>query len=84
MRAVKKQVDYGQDDHPADDEDQARLAWAVAARDDCDGCADLRVELTLEEVGAAGTGLSAHLAPASARRLRTALGQALREMGEEP
>jgi hypothetical protein len=40
--------------------------------------------LTLEEVGRAGTGVVAHLAPAGARRLREALGAALREIGEEP
>lgn len=79
---MKKLAGYGLDDHPADDPERARLAWAVAAFDDCDGCDDLRVELTLEEAGAPGTGLVAHLAPATARRLRAALAIALTEMGE--
>jgi hypothetical protein len=81
---VKKLADYGLDDHPADDPDHAQLAWAVAAFDDCDECADLRIELTVEEAGHPGTGLVAHLAPASARKLRAALATALREMGEAP
>jgi hypothetical protein len=40
--------------------------------------------LTVEEVGRAGYGLSAHLDPDSARRLRVALRHALREVGEPP
>jgi hypothetical protein len=43
-----------------------------------------RVVLTVEEAGRAGLGLVAHLAPATARRLRTALRDALREIGEDP
>ena len=82
--AVKKLADHAFDDHPEDDPERARLAWAVAALDDCDACGDLRVELTVEEVGRAGTGLVGHLAPDSARRLRAALATALREIGESP
>jgi hypothetical protein len=81
---VKKLADYGLDDHPADDPERAQVAWAVAALDDCDGCDDVRVELTVEEAGRSGAGLVAHLAPATARRLRAALATALREMGESP
>ena len=79
---MKKLADYGRDDHPDGDPERARLAWAVALLDDCEECDDLRVELTLEEAGAPGAGLVAHLAPATARRLRAALAAALREMGE--
>jgi len=79
---MKKLADYGLDDHPPGDPERSRLAWAVAALDDCDGCDDLRVELTIEEEGEAGTGLVAHLSPATARRLRGALATALKEMGE--
>ena len=79
---MKKLADYGQDDHPATDPERAQAAWAVAALDDCDECADLRIELTLEEVGRPGAGVVAHLAPATARRLRGALALALREVGE--
>jgi hypothetical protein len=81
---VKKLADHGIDDHPADDSERARLVWAVAALDDCEWCDDVRVELTLEEEGQPGTGLVGHLSPATARRLRAALGTALREMGEKP
>jgi hypothetical protein len=40
--------------------------------------------LTVEEVGAAGEGLVAHLGPDLVRRLRRALHDALREIGEDP
>ena len=79
---MKKLADYGTDDHPPDDPERAQAAWSVVLLDDCDGCEDLRVELTLEEAGAAGRGVVAHLAPATARRLRAALATALRDMGE--
>lgn len=79
---MKKLADYGLDDHPPDDAEHANKAWAVALFDDCEGCDDLRVELTVEEAGRQGSGLAAHLAPATARRLRAALATALREMGE--
>lgn len=79
---MKKLADYGTDDHPADDTERAQAAWAVALSDDCEACDYLRVELTLEESGAPGRGVVAHLAPGTARRLRAALATALREMGE--
>jgi hypothetical protein len=81
---VKRSIDFGFDDHPARDEEKARVAWAVAAVDDCDGCADLRVELMVEDEGANGGGVTAHLAPGTARRLRAALATALREIGHDP
>jgi hypothetical protein len=79
---MKKLADYGTDDHPGDDTERAQAAWAVALFDDCEGCDDLRVELTLEEAGRPGQGVVAHLSPGTARRLRAALSTALREMGE--
>jgi hypothetical protein len=82
--SVKKLADHSFDDHPDNDSDRPRLAWSVAVLDDCDACGDLRVELTLEEVGRPGTGLVSHLAANSARRLRAALATALREIGEPP
>jgi hypothetical protein len=81
---VKKLAGYGHDDHPADDPEKAQLAWSVVALDDCDECGDLRIELTLEEVGAPGAGLVAHLSPDTARRLRALLAMALEEIGEQP
>ncbi len=78
------------DDHPftpeempASDDDLQRISWAVAISDDYDD-GEPRVVLTVEEVGAAGAGLIAHLPPAIARRLRVALRDALREIGEDP
>ena len=50
--------------------------------DDCDACGDVRVELTLEEVGRPGAGVVAHLAPQTVKRLMAALNLALREIGE--
>jgi hypothetical protein len=82
--AVKKLAGYGLDDHPADDPEKAQLAWAVAALDDCDACNDLRIEVTLEEAGRPGAGLVAHLSPATARRLRAMLAEALKDIGEAP
>ena len=79
---MKKLADYGKDDHPENDPERAQLAWAVAVMDDCDECGDLRVELTVEEAGAPGTGLVGHLAPTTARQLRAALAAALKEIGE--
>ena len=81
---MKKSIDFSFDDHPSDDEERPRVAWALAVLDDCDRCGDLRVELVLEDEGASGTGVIGHLSPATARRLRSALGVALREIGEDP
>ena len=78
------------DDHPMtaaevppdEDGEFQRISWAVAVSDDYDD-AEPRVVLTVEEVGSAGAGLIAHLDPAIARRLRVALRDALREIGED-
>jgi hypothetical protein len=80
---MKKSIDFSFDDHPEDDDERPRVAWAVAIIDDCEECNDLRVELTVEDEGRSGTGLTAHLAPATARRLRAALAAALRDVGEK-
>ena len=80
---MRKSIDFAFDDHPTDEE-KVRVAWAVAVVDDCDGCDDVRLELTLEDEGANGTGVTAHLSPATVRRLRAALVAALREVGEDP
>jgi hypothetical protein len=77
---VKKSVDFALDDHPDGDE-LPGTAWAVAITDDCEGCDDLRIEVTVEERGAHGTGIVAHLSTDSARRLQAALGSALKELG---
>ena len=80
------------DDYPFDpgdrppgleDDEYQQVSWAVAISDDYDD-AEPRVVLTVEEVGQAGTGLVAHLTPDLARRLRTALRDALKEIGQDP
>jgi hypothetical protein len=72
------------DDVPPGDEGEfQQVAWAVAVSDDYED-AEGRVVLTLEEIGRAGAGLVAHLTPAMARRLRVALRDGLRELGEDP
>lgn len=83
MVPMKRLADYGRDDHPEGDPERAQVAWAVASFDDCDMCDAPRLELTLEDVGRPGTGVVAHLAPGTARRLRSALALALREIGED-
>lgn len=78
------------DDHPATsgdvppglEDDLAPVSWAVAISDDYDD-ATPRVVLTVEEVGRPGAGLVTHLSPTIARRLRVALADALREIGED-
>jgi hypothetical protein len=70
-------------DMPEGADDAMRISWAVAVSDDYDD-AEPRVVLTVEEVGRPGTGLVGHLSPEVARRLRAALHDALREIGESP
>lgn len=65
----------------ADGEELPLVSWVVAVSDDYEDEA-VRVVLTLEEVGQAGYGLSAHLTPDVARRLRAVLRNALKEVGE--
>ena len=82
---MRRSIDDSSDDHPEGSDDRPPASWVVAVTDDCEACGEgeLRVALTLEEVGRSGLGLVAHLAPANARRLRVALAAALREIGEE-
>jgi hypothetical protein len=83
---VRRSIDdhpFTADELPPGDEDVQHLSWAVAISDDYDD-AEPRVVLTVEEVGSAGAGLIAHLPPDIARRLRIALRDALREIGEDP
>ena len=39
-------VDYGTDDHPADDPERVQITWIVAVLDDCEECEEPRIELT--------------------------------------
>ena len=81
---MRRSIDDARDDHPPGDDEQPPASWMVGMADDCDGCSDTRVVLTLEVVGHAGRGVVAHLAPDNARRLRAAVAAALRELGEDP
>jgi len=80
------------DDHPfdptldpvvADDPDLTPVSWGVAISDDYDD-GEPRVIVTVEEIGRRGEGLAAHLLPDEARRVRRALRDALKEVGEDP
>ena len=80
------------DDHPfdplldpvvADDPDLTPVSWAIAIADDYDD-AEPRVVLTVDEIGKPGEGLIAHLLPTEVRRVRRALRDALKEIGEDP
>ena len=81
---MRRSIDDDQIDVPPSDDadDLVAVNWAVSICDDYDD-AGLRVQLTVEEVGSAGTGLVAHLTPAQARRLRLALRSALKELGQD-
>ena len=83
---VRRSIDdqpFDEADLPPGAEDAALLSWAVAISDDYDD-AEPRVVLTMEEVGSPGTGLVGHLTPDMARRVRGAMHDALREIGEDP
>lgn len=83
MRRSIDDYPFTEDDLPEGSEDATRMSWAVAVSDDYDD-AEPRVVLTVEEVGHPGAGLVGHLTPDMARRLRVALRDALREIGESP
>ena len=83
MRRSIDDYPFAEDDLAEGAEDAMRISWAVAVSDDYDD-ARPRVVLTVEEVGAPAEGLIGHLRPDMARRLRAALRDALREIGEDP
>jgi hypothetical protein len=83
MRRSIDDYPFSDDDLPSGADDAMRVSWAVAISDDYDDT-EPRVVLTVEEVGRPGEGLVAHLGPHHARRLRVALRDALREIGEDP
>lgn len=82
MRRSIDDYPFDESDLPPGAEDAARLSWAVAISDDYDD-GEPRIVLTVEEVGRPGEGLVAHLSPDQTRRLRGALRDALREIGED-
>ncbi len=83
MRRSIDDYPFSPDDLPEGIDDAMPVSWAVAISDDYDD-AEPRVVLTVEEVGRPGSGLVTHLTPDLARRLRGAVHDALREIGEEP
>ena len=83
MRRSIDDYPFSVDDLPVGADDATLVSWAVAISDDYDDT-EPRIVLTVEEVGRAGEGLVAHLGPEHVRRLRVALRDALREIGEDP
>ena len=83
MRRSIDVVQLDLNDLPEGLDDPTPVAWTVSVSDDYDD-AEPRVQMTVERVGDAGNGLVAHLSPTNARRLRTALADALKEIGEQP
>ena len=83
MRRSRDASPFAEDDLPEGADAAGRLSWAAAISDDYDD-AEPRVVLTIEEVGRPGTGMVGHFTPDMARRLRGALHDALREIGEDP
>lgn len=67
-------------DVPCDD-DITPISWSVSVCDDYEDALP-RVVVTVEEIGRPGAGHLMHLDAASSRRLRKALRDALREIGE--
>ena len=69
---------------PSDDaDDLTPVNWGISICDDYDD-ATPRLQLTVEEIGAHGTGMVAHIDAERARRLRLAIRSALVEIGEDP
>ena len=83
MRRSIDVVQLDLNDLPDGLDDPTPVAWTVSVSDDYDD-AEPRVQMTVERLGAAGDGLVAHLSPNNARRLRNALADALKEIGEQP
>ncbi|HXH59275.1 hypothetical protein [Iamia sp.] len=82
---MKQSIDAAWDDHPSgpdDQEDTPPVWWILNLVDDIEGIDDIRVQVVLEVPGASER-IAAHLAPATARRLRAALTTALRTVGED-
>ncbi len=80
------------DDYPFDEADMPPgwkedelipISWAVAICDDYEDVIP-RIVLTVEEVGSPGEGLVADMSPDIARRLRAAIADGLKEIGEDP
>ena len=82
MRRSIDVVQIDSHDLPNGLDDATPVAWTIAISDDYDD-AEPRIQLTVEPVGGAGEGLVVHLSPTHARRLRSAIADALIEIGEK-
>lgn len=82
MRRSIDVVQIDAHDLPGGLDDATPVAWTIAISDDYDD-AEPRIQLTVEPVGGAGEGLVVHLSPTHARRLRSAIADALIEIGEK-
>lgn len=82
MRRSIDVVQIDAHDLPNGLDDATPVAWTIAISDDYDD-AEPRIQLTVEPVGGAGEGLVVHLSPTHARRLRSAIADALIEIGEK-
>lgn len=82
MRRSIDVVQVDATDLPDGLDDPTPVMWSVAISDDYDDETP-RVVLTVEPLGANGQGLVVHLSPDKTRRLRKALADALREVGEK-
>jgi len=85
--AMRRSIDdypFQASDYPDqyEEDELTPISWGIAISDDYDD-AEPRVVLTVEEVGRPGAGLVAHLSGTQVRRLRAALADALREVGED-
>jgi len=83
MRRSIDDYPFQPSDIPAGDEDAKLISWGVAVSDDYDD-AEPRIVLTVDEIGHAGEGMAGHFTPAMARRLRKALHDGLKEIGQDP
>ncbi len=79
---MRRSIDEGLADGGGGKETVA-CSWSVMVSDDYDDAVP-RVALTVEEIGRRGEGLTVHLSPEAARRMRRALELALAETGEPP
>ena len=83
MRRSIDDEPVGLDGLPPGADDATPVSWAVAICDDYDD-AEPRIVLTIDEIGHVGEGLIGHFRPDMARRLRKALHDGLREIGQDP
>lgn len=83
MRRSIDDYPFQPSDLPAGDEDAKLISWGVAVSDDYDD-AEPRIVLTIDEIGHAGEGMVGHFTSAMARRLRKALFDGLKEIGQDP